>query len=62
MNINYNDINNLINFLYEFVYNSNNETYAKYTYVKLNPSKINLNQLIHSEKDNENLINSIKNL
>ena len=62
MDINYNDINYLINFLYEFVYNSNNETYNNYTYFKLDPYNIKLTDLVRDESDNKNLLNNVKNI
>ena len=47
MNINYNNINELINLLHEFVYESKNDTYNNYTYQSLNPSTIKINQLVN---------------
>ena len=61
MNINYNNINELINLLHEFVYESKNDTYNNYTYQSLNPSTIKINQLVNNEINNNSILELLDN-
>ena len=51
MSINYNSIKDLVNLLYDFVYGQNKDIYQNYTYEKLNPESITLNELIKNDID-----------
>ena len=51
MSINYNSIKDLVKLLYNFVYGKNKDTYQNYTYEKLNPESITLNELIKYNVD-----------
>ncbi len=51
MSINYNSIKDLVNLLYEFVYEKKKDTYQNYSYEKLNPENITLNELIKNNVD-----------
>ncbi len=51
MSINYNNIKDLVNLLYDFVYEKNKDISQNYTYERLNPEDINLNALLKHDLD-----------
>ena len=58
MSIDYNNIKSLVNLLYEFVYNKNNKINDNYSYIKLDPTKITINDLIKKDLDYQNILNT----
>ena len=62
MSINYNNIDDLINLLYEFVYLKDKNTLNKYYFEKLEPSKIDIYDLVKKDFDYKIIFNkSFKN-
>jgi hypothetical protein len=58
MSIDYNNINKLIELLYEMVYNNNEDTFEKYIYKAFDPSNIKINDLIKNNFDYKIILNS----
>ncbi len=58
MSIDYNNIKNLIELLYEIVYNPNKSTFEKYIYKPSNPLKITISDLVKDKFDYQYILNS----
>jgi len=59
MSINYNNIKDLVNLLYEFVYQKDKKILDDYEYKRLNPEDIKLDDLIKENIDKQSIINSV---
>ena len=58
MSINYNNIKDLVNLLYDFVYTKNKTIFDNYEYKKFEPSNININDLIKEDIDRQSILNN----
>ncbi len=58
MSIDYNNIKDLVKLLYEFVYTNNKEIFDNYEYIKFEPDKINLDDLIKKDIDKQIILAS----
>ena len=58
MSIDYNNIKDLVKLLYEFVYTSDKKIFDNYEYIKFEPDKINLDDLIKKNIDKQLILAS----
>lgn len=58
MSINYNSIKDLVNLLYEFVYEKKKDISQNYTYERLNPEEITLNDLLKHNIDYQMILSN----